>query len=128
MRPRPPEPPTRTWFMRTTAYRLFMIREFTSVFLAGYLIFLLVLLARVGEGPQPFDSLLVTLRSPISIILHVLVLLAALYHAVTWFNLTPRIMPVRLGEERLPDAVVAIAAGYLPWIVVSLAIGWAVLG
>ena len=128
MRPRPPERPTRTWFMRTTAYQLFMIREITSVFLGGYLIFLLVLLARVGEGPQPFESLMVTLRSPISIILHVLVLLAALYHTVTWFNLTPRLIPVRFGEERLPDAVVAIAAGYLPWIVVSLAIGWAVLG
>ncbi|MBI2191005.1 MAG: fumarate reductase subunit C [Planctomycetes bacterium] len=116
------------WFMQTAAYRRFMVRELTSVFIAGYLIFLLVFLHRAGQDDKAFGALLECLRSPVSLVLHLLVLGAALFHSITWFNLTPQAMPVRIGEERLPDALVAVLGGYLPWIVVSVVIFWGVLG
>ncbi len=116
-----------TWYLKTAPYRRFMVREVTSFFMAGYLVFLLVVLSRLDNGPEAYGALLDTLRSPLSVIGHGLVLLAALYHAITWFNLTPKAVVVRIGEERLPGAVVAIAAGYGPWIVVSALILWGVL-
>ncbi len=120
-------PMSTTWYLKTAPYRRFMVREVTSFFMAGYLVFLLVVLARLDNGPEGYRALLGTLRSPLSVIGHGLVLLAALYHAITWFNLTPKAVIVRIGEERLPGAVVAIAAGYGPWIVVSALILWGVL-
>ncbi len=115
------------WFIRTRTYRRFMVRELTSVFMGGYLVFLLVWLYHLGQGPEQFQALLMNLRQPVSVALHVLALAAALYHSITWFNLTPTAMPLRLGEERLPNAVVAIAMGYAPWLLLSGLILWGVL-
>jgi fumarate reductase subunit C len=67
------------------------------------------------------------LRSPWSVVLHAIVFLAAVFHSVTWFNLTPRIMPARIGEDRLPDAWVSIGGGYLPWLIVTVVIAWSLL-
>jgi ferredoxin len=50
----------------------------------------------------------------------------ALYHTITWFNLAPRAMPVRLGGKRLPDWMVA-APNYVAWVTVSVVIAWFLL-
>ena len=121
-------PMIKTWFMHTPAYRLFMARELTAVFVAGYLVFLLFWLQSLGEGYESFDALLMRMRSPVSLAFHLLVFVPALYHSITWFNLTPKAMPVRLGEKRVPDVLVAIGGGYLPWIVVSGVLAWILLG
>ena len=117
----------RTWFLKTGPYRRFMIRELTSFFIAGYLVFLLIWLHRLAQGPERFEAMLQATRSPLSIVFHLIVLAAALYHSITWFNLTPQAMPVRMGEDRLSPAAVAIAMGYLPWLVLSGLIIWGVL-
>ena len=122
------QPMAKTWFMRTLAYRLFMARELTAVFVAGYLFFLMIFLWRLSEGYESLDALLVKMRSPVSVILHLFVFVPALYHSITWFNLTPKAMPVRLGEKRVPDVLVAIGGGYLPWVMVSGALMWALVG
>jgi len=48
------------------------------------------------------------------------------FHAITWFNLAPSAMPVRLGGRRVPDAMVA-APSYVAWIVISAFVSWLVL-
>lgn len=112
------------WFTRKRGYRMFMIREATSVVIAGYLVWLLFWLGRLGEGPDAFATMLDAASTPTSILLHVLALAAALFHSITWFNLTPKIMPMYIGEDRVPDLLAAIAMGYLPWVVVSVAVLW----
>ena len=112
----------RAWYLRTRTYRRFMVREATSVFIAAYLVFLLVWLRRLAQGPDQFEAMVRATRAPLSIAFHGLVLAAALYHSITWFNLTPQVMPVRLGEERLPRGLVAVGMGYLPWLVISIVI------
>ena len=123
-RPHPARPWPRLWFMQTRGYRLFAAREVTSIFLFGYMIFLLVVLSRIGQGYEAYKALLAMLRTPVSVVLHAVVLVAAVLHAITWFELSPRIMPARLGEDKLPDPAVSIGAGYLPWAVVSLVVAW----
>ena len=124
MKPRPAEPWSKTWFMRTPGFRMYMLRELTSVFVLGYLVFLIVLVHRMGQGYESYLALMDTLRHPLAIAGHILVLVAACFHTITWFNLTPSIMPARIGEEKVPDALVAIGTGYLPWAVVSLLVAW----
>ena len=115
------------WYLRKQPYRVFMLRELTSVFIAGYLVFLIVLLVRLGQGYEQYAAMMESLRSPLAVIAHGLALAAAVFHSITWFNLTPQVMPMRVGEERVPDAVAAIGAGYLPWLVVSAVILWGVM-
>ncbi len=44
------QPFPRYWYVRSRAYRLFMARELTALFIGAYLIFLLVLLNKLGAG------------------------------------------------------------------------------
>ena len=44
--------------------------------------------------------------------------LFVLFHAVTWFNLTPTAMVVRLRGKRVPDWVI-LGSNYAAWLVLS---------
>ena len=48
------------------------------------------------------------------------------FHAVTWFNLAPQAMVVRLRGKRVPGVWIA-AANYAAWAVVSALVAWLVL-
>ncbi len=116
-----------SWFLSKPAYMLFMIRELTAVFIGAYLILLLIVLGKLGGGEAAFSEWLGTMRSPLWMGFHFIALVAALWHSITWFNLTPRAMPFFIGEKRLADPLVAIGMGYGPWLVISLVILWGVL-
>jgi len=104
-------PVPNTWWLKRKPYILFMIRELTSVFVAGYCIFLLV----------------AALKSPSSVALHLITLAFVLYHTITWFNLTPKILVLYRGEDRVPQGLVA-GTFYAGWVVVSVIVAWLVLG
>jgi fumarate reductase subunit C len=59
-------------------------------------------------------------------VLNVVTLAFVLYHAVTWFQLTPKAMVVRLRGRRVPGAAIA-ASAYAGWVVVSGLVAWLVL-
>lgn len=114
-------PMTATWWLKHPAYLKFMVREFTSVFIAGYCIVLLVLMYRAEHGGAGFQAFYESLSHPVSVGLHLVALGFALFHSITFFNLTPRALVVRRGEERLPDAAIA-GAHYAAWVVVSVVV------
>jgi fumarate reductase subunit C len=115
------------WFLQRRGYVKFMLRELTALFVGIYLIVMLAFLHRMGQGEAAFGGLLASLTRPGWRVLHALALAAAVWHSITWFNLTPKAMPLRIGERRVPDAWVALAMGYLPWLVVTLLILLAIL-
>ncbi len=127
MKERYQTPLSSTWFMERPGYRRFMAREATAIAIAAYLVYLLVWLHRLGEGPAAFSALLEAARHPVSVVLHGLVFGAVLFHSITWFNLTPKIMPLYVAEERVPDVWAAAIMGYLPWAVVTAVVMWGVL-
>ena len=114
------------WFLKRPAYVKFMVRELTAVVIGLYLVYLLCILATVGSSEAAFIELSAGLTSLTSRLLHAIALAAALFHSITWFNLTPKAMPVYRGEYRLADPLVAFGMGYLPWIVVTILIIWGV--
>ena len=121
------KPVSNTWWLESKPYFFFVIREFTSLFVAGYCLFLLVFIAKAGDSQEAYATLILSLKSPISMVLHLISFTFILYHAITWFNLTPKIMVLHLGEERIPNTLIA-GAVYLSWGVVSLIISWLILG
>jgi fumarate reductase subunit C len=110
-----------TWWLHKRPYSLFMLREFTAVFVAGYAVFLIVLLDRAVQGPDAFDAFVEELKSPVSIVLHLIVLAMAVYHSATWFNSMAKVLVFWRGEERVSPASV-VAAGYVAWVVASAAV------
>jgi fumarate reductase subunit C len=109
------------WWLQRPAYTQYMVRELTALFVGGYAVFLIVLIYQVAQGPETLAAFVEGLKSPVSLILHLLVLLMALYHTVTWLNATPKAIVLWRGEERVPPETL-IAASYVIWLVLSVVV------
>jgi len=110
-----------TWWLSRPNYVRFMIREVTSVFIAAFLVVLLVQIHRVGQGPEAYAALMARLASPGWLLFHVVALAFAIYHSITWFNLTGVVQVVRIGDRQLPPALI-VGGALAAWGVVSLVI------
>ena len=105
---------------------LFMLRELTSVFVAAFLVFYLIQLSHLAKGTEAYTAFLGRRASLGWMLFHGLAFVAALYHSITWFNLTPKVMVVRRGEEKVPPALIA-GPHYAAWLAISVVILWIVL-
>jgi len=112
---------TSEWIFRHPRYLRYMVREFSCLFIGGWTLMMVWGLKQLAEGPAAWAAFLECLKSPASIAFQVVALGFALYHSVTWFNLTPKALPLQRGEEFVPDGVIA-GAHFAGWAVVSLAV------
>ncbi len=111
--------PAFSWWLARPRYIRYMARETSCVFIGAYTAVVVVGLVRLSEGAAAWGAFLETLQGPASVAFHLLALAFALYHTTTWFNVTPKAMPVQLGETRLPGGII-IGAHYAGWAVVSV--------
>lgn len=110
---RPYERPiTSEWIFRHPRYVRYMVREFSCLFIGGYALLMVVGLERLSQGPAAWAGFLQALQAPASIAFHVVALAFSLYHSVTWFNLTPKALPVAYVS----------AAHYAAWVALSCVI------
>ena len=114
---------TSEWITRHPRYLRYMVREFSCLFIGGWSLLAVWGLAQLAEGPAAWAGFLALLKSPACIVFQALTLAFSLYHSVTWFNLTPKALPLQLGEEFVPDGAIA-GAHFAAWAAVSLAILW----
>jgi fumarate reductase subunit C len=112
---------TSEWIFRHPRYLRYMTREFSCLFIGAWTLMLVCALARLSEGPEAWAAFLEGLKSPLIVAFHVVALAFATYHSVTWFNLTPKALPLQMGEEFVPDGAIS-GAHFVAWGVVSLAI------
>ena len=146
------QPVSRLWWLKKRSYVLFVLRELSSVFVAWFAVFLMMLVFAIGRGEESYQKFLDWAASPVIVLINVVALAFSLLHTVTWFALTPQAMVVRgpggrqvratkevrvAGQwvlaatvvrvgGRLPAGVV-IASQYAGLIVVSAFITWLVL-
>jgi fumarate reductase subunit C len=110
-----------TWWLKKKSYFLFMLRELSSVFIALFLLVYLYQIYQLTQGPEAYLSFTQRLNSPGWILFHLIALLFAVYHSVTWFQSSAVVLPVRLGEHVVSRQIVtALHIG--AWVVVSLGI------
>ena len=109
------------WIFRHPRYLRYMAREFSCLFIGAWTLMLVWGLKRLADGPEAWAGFLAALKSPASIAFHAFALAFATYHAVTWFNLTPKALPLQLGEEFVPDGVIS-GAHFAIWAVLSVAV------
>ena len=115
------------WWLGRRSYLLFVAREVSSIFVAWFVVYLLLLVVAVARGEDAYRRFLDWSASPWVLVVNVVALLFVVFHAVTWFNLAPKAMVVKVRGRRLPPLFVA-AAHFGAWAVVSAAVAWIVLG
>lgn len=114
------------WWVHKWAYTKFILRELTSVAVAFYALILLFQLRALSGGAEAYADFLAWLQTPVAIVLHAIAFIFVIFHSVTWFNLAPKALVIRLGKKPVPGVVIA-ALNYFAWIVFSIAIGWMIL-
>jgi fumarate reductase subunit C len=108
----------RSWWIRQPRYISYMVRELTSLFVGLYCALLVVGLVRLSQGPAAWDGFVAAFSSPLGVAFQLLCLVFAVYHSVTWFALTPKAMPLVIGDEPVPPRMI-VGAHYVAWAAVS---------
>ncbi len=111
------------WWLESWNYTRFVLRELTSVGVAFYAAITLWQVRALGEGPQAYARFEAQLAAPHFILLHGLAFALVLYHAISWFNLAPTALVVRVKGRRVPDVVIA-GANYAAWVALSVAVAF----
>ena len=114
------------WWMWRWPYLKFILRELSSVFVAFFVVTNLLLIRALVRGPEAYAAFQERLRTPSFIALNAISLLFVLFHAVTWFNLAPRAMVIRVRGKRVPDLLIALP-NYVLWLAVSAVVAWFIL-
>ncbi len=114
------------WWTKRLSHFRFISRELTSIAVAFIAIELLLLSKAIMNGEESYQAFVQSLTHPILIILNLIALGGILYHSITWFNLAPKAMVIKLGENKVPGFLIALG-NYLGWIVISAIIVWSLL-
>ena len=120
------QPVSRYWWAQRRSYVLFMLREISCVFVAWFVVYLLLLVNALGAGRDSYARFLDWSANPLVIALNIIALIFLLVHAVTWFGLAPRAMVVHIRGQRVPPRAV-LAGHYAAWLVMSAIVAWLVL-
>jgi fumarate reductase subunit C len=114
------------WWLARWAYLKFILRESSSVFVAWIVVVTLLQIRALAHGPAAYAEFQNWLRTPLLLALNAVSLCFVIFHAVTWFNLTPKAMVIRLRGKRVPSLAIA-APNYVAWAAISGAVAWILL-
>ena len=109
-----------TWWLKDPhfnrrLYADYMASELTSVFIAIYMVLFVWGLGALARGPEAYAAFMGVWQHPAGAVAQVVILLFALYHSVTWFQLAPKGMkPLKVRGKKVPDQVV-IQVQYAVW-------------
>ena len=110
-----------SWYLTHPRYLRYMSREVTCIFIGAFALLLLCAVERLSQGQAAYESFVAALRGPWSVIALLVVLGFAVHNAMSWFNVTPKAMPVQIGEEFLPGKYI-VGAHYAAWALTSLVV------
>jgi fumarate reductase subunit C len=108
-----------TWFLTNARYKTYMVHEVSSIFVALYMIQLVVGVFYLASGPEAWESYLAFLRSPVIIFLTLVALVFFIIHTTSWFKAVPQATRIMRGDHVLPGKYLIIAH-YAIWAAASL--------
>jgi len=113
----------RGWWLRQRHYFLYIVREFTAVPLALWLLWLLYEIQRASTGPKGYYPP----SSPAFVVFSVIVLGFALYHSYTFLSLAGVIINIKLLDKPIPSRVIVLSQ-FAAWFVASAVIAAVLIG
>ena len=113
------------WWLRKRSYFVFVMRELSSLFVAWYVLFLLMLVRAVDRSEAAYADFLDWAGSPLVVVVNLVAFAFIVLHTVTWFLVTPQAMVLRLGKWTVPGwliigaqyAGLAVVSGFVWWLV-----------
>ena len=111
------------WWLEKPTYFAFILRESTCLFVAWFVIYLLLLTNAVVEGPAAYEQFMAWSAAPWMIALNVVSFVFLVFHAITFFVAAPQALVVHLGRTRVPGHLVLIGH-YAAWVGASAAVIW----
>ena len=115
------------WWLGRRSYLAFIVRELSSIFVGWFAVYLLLLVRAVSRGETRYQEFLAWSGTPVVLTLNIVSLFFIVYHAITWFNLAPKAMVLRMGGTRVPGFLIA-GSNYLAWVMATAVVGWLLLG
>jgi len=114
--------PMQGWWRRDPFFVRYMVREATALAVLAYAIVLTVGVVRLAQGEVAWNGWLQALRSPWSLLLHVVIGVSMVVHAHSWFQIMPKTMPmIFIGGRRLAAATIQ-RLGWAAAVATSLAL------
>lgn len=107
---------TRTWWKDHPFYRMYMLREATVLPLIFFTLFLTAGLASLVMGESAWQSWLHFMANPVVIAINIVALAGSLFHAQTFFNMMPQVMPIRIKGKLLDKKIIVVTQ----WAVVAV--------
>src|SRR5262249_7024600 len=96
------------WWLKRGSYLAFILRELSSLFVAWFVVYFLLLVHAVSQGKVSYLWFMeVFSRSPVVVLLNLVSLLFVVFHAITWFNLAPQAMVMHWRGQRVPGTWIA---------------------
>jgi len=114
------------WWLGSGPYLRVILRELSSIFVALSVAMTLAQLWALRFGADAYSRFQESMRSPWLMALGVLTLAFTVFHSITWFNLAPRALTVRIGGRRVPEIMIALP-NFIGWAAVSALIAWLVV-
>ena len=114
------------WWLKRRSSLAFILREVSSVFVAWFVFFFLLLVAAVGRGEAAYQEFMGWAANLSIVIVNLVSLFFVVFHAVTWFNLAPQAMVVHMRGKRVPGKFIT-ASNYGLWVVTSVLVAWIIL-
>jgi fumarate reductase subunit C len=111
------------WYMKSSFYKLYMIREATAIFMVWFAVIFTIALTKLDD----YESWQAFFSCPLLVVINLLTLAAALFHAKTWFELAPSAMPpIFIGDKKLaPEPIIMgqwVALGGISLIMLLIAV------
>ncbi len=120
--------PMQGWWRRDPFFMRYMIRELTAFAVLAYALILAVGVVRLAQGESAWNGWLAALRSPGSILLHLVLLVSMVVHARSWFEIMPKTMPMMVVRGERVAGTTITRTGWAGAVVASLALlalaGW----
>ena len=107
------------WWTRRSHYFWYVVREFTSLPLAAWLLWFLVEIQRAQAGPHGYHPHM----STGFVVFSVIVLLFAIYHSVTFLSLAGTILHFNVLDRPVPAQLI-VASQFAIWLVASAVIAF----
>ncbi len=109
------------WWRVNRRYTLYMLRELSSVFLALWSVRLLMQLDQVRRGQDAYDAVVAAQRRPQWIAFHLITLLFAMIHSVTFLLAAGKGPTLHVRGRRVSERAIAGGA-FAGWAAASLAV------